>query len=398
MGNTCVRLASWRVVTGDGAPPRPLTLEVVDGRITAVAEGIADDATVLDGLLVPGFVDTHCHGGAGADLTDPDPSGVAAAVAHHRRHGSTTVVASTVTAGLDHLVDQVHRLAPLVEAGELGGIHLEGPFLSPRHQGAHATELLVAPTAEAVDALLAAGHGTVRMVTLAPELPGGLEAIARLRAAGVVAAVGHTDADDAACREAVDAGATVATHLFNAMRPLHHRAPGPAPVLLDDQRVTVEVIADFVHVDPEVVRMVVRAAGTGRVSLVTDAMSATGCADGDYQLGALPVVVTDGTARLATDDGSPGAIAGSTLTMDVAVAHLGRLGVAPQDVARMASANPARALGLDDVGLLEPGRWADVCVLDPGSLELRSVLRRGLWVVPHEGREWKQNETQEAAQ
>lgn len=373
-------VAAEQVVVADGSPCRPLTLAVEDGRIAGVAEGIADGATVLDGLLLPGFVDTHCHGAAGAPFTDRDPQRVAAAIDLHRRHGTTSLVASTVTDTLGELTGQLARLAPLVEAGELAGTHVEGPFLSPAHKGAHPDELLLAPTREALDALLDAGRGTVRMVTLAPELDGDLEAVGHLRSRGVVAAFGHSDADAATTAAALDAGATVATHLFNAMRPVHHRAPGPVPVLLADERVTVEVIADLVHLAAEVLRLVPRAAGGHRVSLVTDAMSATGCADGHYMLGRLPVEVTGGTARLATSDGSQGAIAGSTLTMDVAVANLLRLGVAVDDVALMASANPARALGLAEVGRLAPGCWADACLLDADGYALRAVMRRGRWI------------------
>ncbi len=372
-------IAADRVVTGGGTAVRPLTLTIDGGRILAVTEGIVPGAEVVDGVLVPGYVDTHCHGAAGAAFTDPDPAAVARAIAHHRSHGSTTLFASTVTDSLDELVAQVGRLRLLVEQGELAGIHLEGPFLSPAHKGAHPTELLVDPVDEAVDALVEAGGGAVRMFTIAPELNHGVEACRRMARAGVVAAFGHSDADAATTRASIDAGVTVATHLFNAMRPIHHRAPGPVPVLLDDARVTVEMIADFVHLAPEIVEFVGRAGGAGRVCLVTDAMSATGSADGAYMLGRLPVQVVDSTARLATEDGTPGAIAGSTLTMDVAVENLARVGFDVREAVAMASVNPARAHGLDEVGQLAVGRWADVCVIDPQSFALRRVMRHGHW-------------------
>ncbi|GAA1395467.1 N-acetylglucosamine-6-phosphate deacetylase [Luteococcus peritonei] len=373
-----MRIASHSVVTGLDDVPRPLTLELHDGWIVAVHEGITDDAELLDGSLVPGFVDSHCHGGAGADFTDPDPARVAAAIEHHRAHGTTSLFASTVTAAPEQAVEQVARLRGLVESGELAGIHLEGPFLAPERKGAHPEELLCDPRPELLHALLEAGAGTVRMVTLAPERQGGMSAVELLAAAGVVPAFGHSDADAATTRAAVDAGARVATHLFNAMRPIHHREPGPVPVLLDDERVVVELICDGVHLAPEVALMALAAAGANRVALVTDAMSATGCADGRYQLGELPVQVSRGTARIVEPDGRPGAIAGSTLTMDRAVRFLVAHGVALATASRMASTTPAAAHGLDTVGRLAPGCRADVCLLGDGARLLR-VMRHGHW-------------------
>lgn len=372
-------IASHQVITGDRSQPRPLTLEVDGERVVAVHEGIRPGAELLDGVVLPGYVDTHCHGGAGADFTSPDPQAVRAAIGHHRRHGSTSIFASTVTADPAVVIQQVALLRPLVAAGELAGIHLEGPFLAAERKGAHPAELLCDPAPDTVDELLEAGEGTVRMVTLAPERDGGLAAVARLREAGVVPAFGHSDADAATTEAAVEAGASVATHLFNAMRPVHHREPGPVPVLLTDQRVVVELICDGVHLAPEVVRMAVAAAGPDRVALVTDAMSATGCADGRYQLGALPVQVSGGTARIVEADGRPGAIAGSTLTMDRAVEFLVAHGTSLVDASRMVSTTPARALGLSEVGRLLPGSRADACLVDEAGRLLR-VLHRGGWV------------------
>ena len=374
-------IAAERVVTGDTGPePRPLTLEVRDGRITAVTDGIDPDAQLVDGWIVPGYVDTHCHGGAGADLAAADREAVAASIDHHRRHGSTTLFASTVTESMDEVVAQVERLRPLVQSGELDGIHLEGPFLSPEKKGAHNPELLLAPAPEHLDRILAAAEGTVRMVTLAPELEHGLAAVATLSRAGVAVAFGHSDADHTVTRECVDAGATVATHLFNAMRPVHHRDPGPIPFLLDDDRVLVELICDGTHLHPDVIAMAIDAAGIHRVALVTDAMSATGQADGDYGLGSLRVAVRGGVAKILNPDGSLGAIAGSTLTMDRAVQYVvSVVGREVGEAAIMASTTPARRHGLDEVGQLVAGRQADLCVVDDGGALLR-VMRRGAWL------------------
>lgn len=386
-----MRIASQRVITGefdtDGRtlPARPLTLTLSGGSIARVDEGLAPDADVVDAVIVPGFVDTHTHGGAGAAFVDPDPAAVQRAIDLHRRHGSTTIFASTVTAAIPDVHAQVARLRPFVESGELAGVHLEGPFISPARKGAHTESLLVAPAPDLIEPLLA--DPVVRMVTLAPELTDGLEAVGACARRGVAAAFGHSDGDAATTRASVDAGVTIVTHLFNAMRGINHREPGPVPVLLTDPRVMVELICDGVHLAPEVVRLAIAAAGVRRVGLVTDAMAATGEADGDYELGGLAVQVRDGVARLVTADGSPGAIAGSTLTMDRAVRFLVRdAGVALPDAAAMASSVPAGWHHLDDVGRLAPGRRADLCLLDDDT-RLVAVMRRGTWIANPPGPE-----------
>ncbi|HEX4701659.1 MAG TPA: N-acetylglucosamine-6-phosphate deacetylase, partial [Pseudonocardiaceae bacterium] len=265
--------------------------------------------------VLPGFVDIHCHGGGGASYTETNPERLATAVAAHRRHGTTTSLASLVSSPIPTLVNQVAMLAELVDDDQFAGIHLEGPFISAARCGAHDPAVLRAPDRDSVTALLAAGKGAIRMVTLAPELDGGVEAVRRFVDAGVIVAIGHTDATLAQVLPAVDAGATVATHLFNGMRPLHHREPGPIGALLDDERVTVELICDLVHLHPTVVRIAARHAGPQRTVLVTDAMAAAGVGDGVYQVGALRVTVRDGVPTL---DGG-GALAASTLTLDAAV-------------------------------------------------------------------------------
>ncbi|MGA4507983.1 N-acetylglucosamine-6-phosphate deacetylase [Propionibacteriaceae bacterium G1746] len=374
-------IASTRVVTGDTGPEaRPLTLLVEQGRIAEVRPGIDPRAEVVDAWVVPGFVDTHCHGGAGCDLAADDPAGVSASIDFHRRHGSTTLFASTVTEPVDEVLTQIGRLRPLVEAGELDGIHLEGPFLSEAKKGAHNASLLVDPADDIVERILQASGGTVRMVTLAPERGNGIQATMALSEAGVAVAFGHSDADEVTTRASVDAGASVVTHLFNAMRPIHHREPGPIPFLLSDDRVMVELICDGTHLHPDVIAMAVEAAGIHRVGLVTDAMSATGQPDGDYRLGSLTVAVRDGVAKLLGDDGTLGAIAGSTLTMAGAVEYVvGTVGREVGEAAIMAATTPARWHGLDEVGQLVAGRHADLCVVDDSGALLR-VMRRGDWL------------------
>lgn len=346
---------------GAGAPPR--LADVALGAVT----------------VVPGFVDTHVHGGGGGNFSAATSGETATAVDLHRRHGTTTIVASLVTASPDDLLRQVGGLAADVRSGVLDGIHLEGPWLSTKRCGAHQPALMRDPDPAEIARVLEAAEGAVRMVTLAPERPGALAAVGQFVHAGVVAAVGHTEASYEQTRAAVDAGATVGTHLFNAMRPIDRREPGPVVALLEDDRVTVEIITDGVHVAPAIYRHVVRTAGPGRVSLITDAMAATGVSDGIYRLGPLDVEVADGVARVAGTD----TIAGSTATMDHvfrwAVAHCGL----PHDDAllmavRQATINPARALGFPDA-TLAVGAAADLVVLD-ADLAVTGVLRRGEWV------------------
>jgi N-acetylglucosamine-6-phosphate deacetylase len=338
---------------------------------------------VIDGWVVPGFVDTHTHGGGGADLATTEVDTARSVIDFARWTGTTSLFASLVTAPLDVLEDQLRCLAPLVDSGELAGIHLEGPFLSYGKRGAHDPELLRDPDPAAVDRLLTAAEGGLSMITIAPELPGALDAIARFTQAGVAVAVGHTEGDERSTRAALDAGARVATHLFNGMPPIHHRQPGPVPVLLTDDRVLVELICDGVHLHPDVIRMAVDAAGTDRVALITDAMIATGMADGDYRLGGLQVSVAAGVARLQTSDGSQGSIAGSTLTMAGAFAFcVQEVGLPVPDVAAMAATSPARRHGLKDVGAIAPGRRADIAVVDEQG-NLRRLMYAGQW--QHDG-------------
>jgi N-acetylglucosamine-6-phosphate deacetylase len=377
-----MRLLADTVITGAEVLHR-CWIEVADGVIAAVGEGGAagpGDRDLGAVTVVPGFVDTHVHGGAGADFSSGARSDTAAAVGWHRRHGTTTLVASLVTAAPSDLLAQVRALAQDVDTGVIDGIHLEGPWLAARRCGAHRPSLLRDPDPVEIGELLDAGRGAVRMVTLAPERDGAIGAVRQLVEAGVAVAVGHTDATYAQTRAAIEAGASVGTHLFNAMRPIDRREPGPVVALLEDARVTVEVITDGVHVEPAIYRHVVRSAGAERVSLITDAMAATGMADGVYRLGPIEVDVVDGVARVAGTD----TIAGSTATMDrvfaYAVAHSGLAGdEALLAAVRQASLNPARALGLPSEGLV-PGAAADLVVLD-SDLTVTGVLRRGNWVV-----------------
>lgn len=356
--------------------PEPGFVETSGERIIAAGVGPAPrraDAH-LDGIVVPGYVDVHSHGGGGASFVTEDPDAARQVLAAHRRLGVTTMVASLVTGTVPDLKRQLACLAGLVESGELAGIHLEGPWLAVRYKGAHPPLLLSDPLPAAVAELLEAGRGAVRMVTLAPERAGAMESIPLLVAEGVVAAIGHTDADFDTCREAIEAGARGATHLFNAMAPLRHRDPGPVLALWEDPRVYLELIMDGVHVRPELVAFVM-STEPDRVVLVTDAMAAAASADGDYLLGELPVQVRDGVARIAGTD----TIAGSTLTLDRAVRNAVAAGVPLAQAVRSATALPADYLGLAEVGRLAAGKRADLAVLDD-DLQVTRVMHRGAWL------------------
>ena len=331
------------------------------------------------GWVVPGFIDTHVHGGGGYDYATEDPQDAISGRAFHAGHGTTTSFASLVTAPIDVLCRQIATLAGLVADGYFAGIHLEGPFLSAAERGAHDPAQLRPLDPAGVDSLLTAGRGALSMITIAPELPGALAAISRFTEAGVQVAIGHTDADHDTVAAALDAGASVATHLFNAMRAIHHREPGPIPVLLTDPRVSVELIVDGFHLHPEIVRMAVAAAGRERTVLVTDAMVAAGMPDGEFVLGGLQVDVRAGRARLIEATGRPGSIAGSTLTMAEAFRLMTGIVGDVETVAAMAATNAARQFGLSDVGRIAAGCRADLCVVDNAGV-LQRVMHAGRWL------------------
>lgn len=332
-------------------------LEVEDGLIRSINSGSTPEYDYrYDGILIPGFVDIHCHGGGGkyfSSLTDAEISQV---IATHRAGGTVAGLASLVTEPIPNLLEQIKRLVPFAERGEIAGIHLEGPYLSHARCGAHEPALLRTPTISEVQTLLDAGQGFIKMITIAPELDGALEVIEYLSKCGVIAAIGHSQSDAKTAEAAIDRGASVVTHFNNAM-PKVVDGPGTmSSAVISDLRVSLELILDGEHVSTAIVRDVFTAA-PNRIVMVTDAMSAAGSVDGNYQIAQLEVIVKDSVARLASN----GSLAGSTLTMAKAFNHaLNEIGISITEAVHAASTLPALILGRTDLGEIAVGKNAQL--------------------------------------
>lgn len=373
--------------------------EVLEDGVVVVTDRIDFVGTVRDfshdvggcelpdpiGTLLPGLVDAHCHGGGGASFTVGREEEVSSAAAHHLSHGTTSVVASAVTDAPERMLATVRTAAQAAARGEVAAIHLEGPFLSSARCGAQDPRHLRYPDPGLARELVQAGDGHVRVMTLAPELPGAEALIGLLHEHGVVAAVGHTEADAATTARVMSMpGNGLATHLFNGMPPLHHRAPGPvggALAAAAQVGARVELIADGVHLADETVAMLFAMLGPDRIVLVTDAMAAAGMPDGEYRLGPQDVNVVGGVARLRGDDDFQMSIAGGTSRLvDVVRRVVQFAGVGLADAVRSASTVPASVLGLEaELGSLRAGLRADVLVVDDDLRPLR-VMKAGRWV------------------
>ena len=375
-----------KLIGGGTLIKRPLLL-VDDGKIVAVtsrsAHEIGADVSIRDlgdGLIAPGYIDLHIHGSAGHDVMHTDADALPGVERLLVRHGVTSYFPTTVTAPMDTTLSALECLADAIEergrrdvsvAGRACpvGVHLEGPFLSHAKRGVHPPEYLLAPTLGIFERLWQAARGTIRMLTIAPELNGAEEVIAEASRRGICVSIGHSDADLAAAERGIAAGARHATHTFNAMRPLDHRSPGILGAVLSDDRVSADMIVDGVHLDPTVVRVAARAKGPEQTVLITDAISATGMPDGRYWLGPLEVDVRDGKC---THDGR---LAGSVLTMDRAVRNFVKFtgwDLAPSVAA--ASCNPARVGGMTHKGELAAGADADFIVLNEAGEVLRTFV------------------------
>jgi len=359
---------------------------IEDGRVTEIGSranrSIPPQARHHDlpgAVLSPGFVDIHIHGAAGYDVMQSDAAGLSAVAALLAKHGVTSYFPTTVTASDEATLKALESLAGAIEraandrncAGARPlGIHLEGPFLSHARRGVHPPEDLREPTLTRFERFWQAARGHIKMMTIAPELPGALEVIAEAARRGVCVSLGHSDADFAATLRGIEAGGRHATHTFNAMRALGHRDPGILGAVLTDTRISADIIADGIHSDPAIVRMFLKLKGSEQSVLITDGMAATGMPDGRYRLGPLEVEVKDGRCM------SNGSLAGSVLTMDRAVRNvMAFAGWTLASAVRLATRNPAQAAGIGGhTGTLAPGAAADIVVLSPTGEVLQTIL------------------------
>jgi N-acetylglucosamine-6-phosphate deacetylase len=381
ISTTCIR--SERIVTQEGVISGEILIrDDVIAAVSASRSGVRDDVIDVGGdWIAPGFIDLHVHGGGGAQCNTSRSEEIRTMARFHARHGTTALLATTVAAPIHELELALDAIAACTRGGPSDGAtvlgaHLEGPFISPERPGAMDPVHFLEPSVELAERLLEAGAGTVRMMTLAPELPGALDLVRVLVRAGVVVAIGHSNATYEQTQAAIALGATSATHTFNAMSPLHHREPGVLGAVLDRPEVSCELILDGVHVSPPAARLAYRAKGITGIHLVTDAMQAAGMPDGAYRLGGAAVDVTDGRAVIAAG----GSIAGSTLTMDAAVRNAVEfLGLSEPEAIALASVNPAETLAPAGTrGRLAPGMAADLLVV--GDLRVKAAMVNGQWV------------------
>ncbi|GAC1701870.1 MAG: N-acetylglucosamine-6-phosphate deacetylase [Candidatus Acidiferrum sp.] len=385
MNTTLIRVG--RAVT----PTAELTdagVIISDGVIEAVGprEGMrlpadAQEVSAIGKIAVPGFVDVHIHGAGGHDVMEATSDAIRAVARTVAKHGTTSLVATTVTASLDQTCRSLVGISNYMagqhsteeRCAEVLGVHFEGPFINAERRGVHPAEWIQAPSVESLEKLLAASNGNARILTLAPELPGASACIDAARKAGLVVAMGHTDATYEQARAAIKNGARHAVHVYNAMRPFTHRDTGVIGAVLTSPEVTAELIADGVHVDEPAMRLLLQAKGPGCVILVSDGISATGMPDGSYTLGTFGVTVNGGVCRNAE-----GKLAGSTLTLDRALRNIVALGMTLPNAVRMLTLNPATLLGLEfKKGALRPGADADIVLLDD-TLHVAEVWTRGI--------------------
>jgi N-acetylglucosamine-6-phosphate deacetylase len=358
-------------------------LLIEDSRILEVGTRssvpIPSNAKALDfpgAVLSAAYVDLHIHGSAGYDVMEAKPDGLCKMAAFLARHGVGSFLATTVTAEMNTLVSAVERIAEQIAnwpsdsaAAVPFGIHLEGPCISMARRGVHPQDYIVNPSLELLDRLHTAAAGYLRLITIAPELPGALEVIREAKSRGVHVSIGHTDGQASDAVAAIEAGATHATHTFNAMRPLDHRKPGVLGKVLESEELSAEIIADGLHVDPVVVELFLRCKGQSKAVLVTDAISAAGMPDGKYKLGSFEVTVQGDRCDWQ------GKLAGSVLTLDRAVRNMMQFsGLDLGDTVRLASTNPANVIGEGLRGRLVQGARADVIVLSPKGEVIKTFI------------------------
>jgi N-acetylglucosamine-6-phosphate deacetylase len=356
-------------------------IEAIGPRAEMSLPSGAQEITAQDKTAIPGFIDVHIHGAGGRDVMEATPDALAAVTQMVARRGTTSIVATTVTASPEDTIRSVEGISKYIcvqhesdaARAEVLGLHFEGPFINPARRGVHPQEWIKLPSAELLEKFLHAAAGKAQILTIAPELLGAMPCIDAARQAGLVVAMGHTDATYEQARAAIAHGARHAVHVYNAMRPFSHRDTGVLGAVFTSPEVTAELIADGVHVDEAAMRLLLQAKGAGSVILVSDGISATGMPDGKYMLGNFEVTVSGGVCR-----NSEGKLAGSTLTLDRALRNIVALGVPLADAVRMLTLNPATLLGVEfKKGSLRVGADADILFLDD-SLQITSVWTRGI--------------------
>lgn len=374
-------LTAARLLTDDGLVERPLIV-VEDGYIQAIGSRDAAEATAVthdfgDVTLTPGLLDIHMHGCAGRDVMEATPEALRVVSSYLAQHGVTEYLATTVTAPLDATLRSLDGLGRFIVEGDHAGtaqpigIHIEGPFVSHAKRGMHPAEHILEPSPALLDRLWEASHGQIRLMTIAPEVPGAVDTIGRATELGIRSSIGHSNADRSETLKAIGAGATTATHTFNAMRPYGHRDPGILGVVLDDDNLYSDLICDGVHVSPEAVRLWFKAKGPSKAILITDSLEATGMPNGVYTLGVTRVHVENDICT--TDEG---VLAGSIITLQQAVQRFRSMtGASIATAVHLASRNPSSMLNRGSQ--LAPGRRANFnAYADDGSLAATSVQSR----------------------
>ncbi len=352
----------------DGKWKTGFDILIESGKITDIMHaGMHKQGRIVDvqgGYITPGFIDIHIHGSNGSDVMDASQKSLENISHFLAGNGTTSWLATTMTVGINEIRNSLKTVCQYMETDHSGaqilGVHLEGPFLSPFAKGAHAEQHILPPTIANYQAITEGFPNLVQLVTMAPEQEGALELISYLNERKVTPSLGHTKGNYQQCCRGISAGMNHACHFYNAMTPLNHREPGAVGAILDNDNVTIELIADLVHVHPAALRLAAKEKGRDRIALITDAMSAAGLEDGEYELGGIPVYVKNGEARQ-----KDGTLAGSTLTQDRALRNMIKIGIPSEDVIAMLTETPARQIGVDNFkGKLAAGFDADINILD----------------------------------
>jgi N-acetylglucosamine-6-phosphate deacetylase len=366
-----VIIRAERVVTSTEVI-KNVALRIEDGKISDISTDQGIKPNLMAKTVIPGFVDIHCHGGNGSHFFDQESESAANSARFHLHHGTTSVIASFIAAPISELKQQISVLVKKLPLLNIVGIHLEGPYLSEIFCGAHNPEFLSDPSVEEIKSLLEIGGGWIKMITIAPELQGALESISYLNSVEVIAAIGHSDADDLITKNSIDAGAKLVTHFFSAMRPIHHRIGGMTLTTLFDERIHLELILDNVHIATNAIAIPLHFA-PDRIIGITDALSVAGQPDGDYTLGTTEVELRNSIAKIKGKD----LLAGSTLTMDRSFrSAVTKLGLDPIQAVNAFSTRPAALLKLKNVGDIKIGMDADLLLMD-NEYNLEKVIFKG---------------------